>query len=107
MFGWFDRLGVSNKLLLVVVSVLSVVSVGNIYWSHFQAKKQFLESSQKAAVDISESILMALNSMMVMGTIDEREIYLNSMSNLKEISEVRVIRGQPVIDQFEIGRAHV
>lgn len=103
MFKWFDRLGICAKLLLVVVLILSVISAGNIYWSHFQTKKQILESSRKAAMDISESIIRALNTMMVMGTIDERDIYLNSMSSLKEISELRVIRGQPVIDQFGEG----
>ena len=103
MFGWFDKLGVSNKLLLVVVSVLSVVFVGNVYWSHFLTSKQLLKSSKETAFDVSESILRSLNTMMVMGTIDERDIYLKSMSSLKEISDVRVIRGQPVIDQFGEG----
>ncbi|MFQ5432611.1 MAG: methyl-accepting chemotaxis protein [Nitrospinota bacterium] len=103
MIRWFNKLGISNKLLLIVVLIMSAISIGNIYWNHFQNRREILKSSQKAALDLSESILRALNTMMVMGTIDERDIYLKSMGNLNEVSEVRVIRGQPVIDQFGEG----
>jgi len=104
-FSFFDRLGIGTKLLISTGVILIIISAVNLFYTHTQTKKQILESARQEAGNISESVLAALNTMMVQGTIDERDPYLRSMEALDTISEIRLVRGESVNEQFGEGSA--
>ncbi|MEE8484731.1 MAG: hypothetical protein V3S46_09045 [Nitrospinota bacterium] len=62
-----------------------------------------MEAAKRQAADISNAILFALNDMMVQGTIETRDSYLKAMESLDGISEIRIIRGDSVIEQYGEG----
>lgn len=57
------------------------------------------ESKQRAHV-ISELVRDTLTSYMVMGVMDKRDSFLNSIRGLPGVKEIRVVKGEAVVKQY-------
>ncbi|MBI5178925.1 MAG: methyl-accepting chemotaxis protein [Nitrospinae bacterium] len=101
--NWFRDLGLGAKILFSIAGILLLSATINTGWTHYQMKRQVLHGASQRASDISESILRALNVMMVQGTIADRQTYLKSMAGFQGISEVRLVRGDSVNEQYGPG----
>lgn len=100
---WFRRLGLGGKLLVSVAGVVFLISAVSVWWTHRQLRQQVLKASVKRAEDLGGAILLSLNSMMALGVIGDRERYLASLKGFGGLSEIRVIRGASVDDQYGDG----
>ncbi len=102
---WFEEKGLGFKILMSLTFILLLTSAANTFWTHRQLKQTVLKGAEQRALNVSESILLTLNNMMAQGTIGERRQYLNSFTTFKGVSEVRVIRGAGVDEQYGEGPA--
>lgn len=102
---WFEEKGLGFKILASLTLILLLTSAVNTFWTHRQLKQTVLKGAEQRALNLSESILLALNYMMAQGTIGERRQYLNSFATFKGVREVRVIRGAGVDEQYGEGPA--
>jgi|GEM_PF-5487823 len=62
-----------------------------------------LEASKENARSIAKTVRDGITSLMVLGVIHEREVFLAGLMDtdvLSDIKSIRVIRGEPVIKQF-------
>ena len=65
------------------------------------------QAALEQAVDFSSTMhdatMAGLTGMMVTGTVDQRDVFLDQIKSLGAIRDVRVLRGQAVIQAFGAG----
>ncbi|EDP73410.1 hypothetical protein [Hydrogenivirga sp. 128-5-R1-1] len=65
-----------------------------------------INSAKDKALTIALTVKSSLTSLMKLGQIKSRDIFLNSLENNKNVESIKIIRGLPVIKQFGEGRAY-
>lgn len=66
----------------------------------FNFRKSAIESSRLNALTVAELVRDSLTSLMMLGQMQNREIFLNQIKSTQGLRDVRIIRAQPVIEQF-------
>lgn len=84
--------------LLVIMMVTAVVFVHD--------REHALQVAQERATDMTTLYFDGLNTMMLTGTMANREILYKKMGRHVDVLEARVIRGEPVKQQFGPGFDH-
>jgi len=84
---------------IVFISVISVVTA----YSTFEERKRVLQMTEQHVHSIVNFYFDSLNTMMLTNTMNQRGILRQKILNREGILEARVIRGQPVIDQYGSG----
>lgn len=85
--------GITFLTVLVFVTTFAVT----------EEKQRLMEAAEKQVTEITTLYFDSLNTMMLTGTMDQRSILRNKMLARKEVTDARVIRGQPVRGQFGPG----
>ena len=99
LFKWTLRTKVN---LVVGINFLLVI----IFVSTYTVKREtnrLLELTEAQTKDLTTFYFDSLNTMMLTDTMDKRSILRNKALARPEVIEARVIRGQPVIQQFGPG----
>src|SRR3569623_3830720 len=101
--SFFSRLSVRTKINLTVALIfISVVGSVTIY-SGLRQKQAILELAEAQVKDMSTLYFDSLNTMMLTGTMDQRNILRQKMLRRNNIMDARVVRGLPVKGQFGQG----
>ena len=99
----FSRLSVRTKINITVALIfISVVGSVTIY-SGLRQKQAILELAEEQVKEMSTLYFDSLNTMMLTGTMDQRDILRQKMLRRNNIIEARVVRGLPVKGQFGQG----
>jgi len=96
------RTKVNLTVGLVFLAMLVLVTSATVV----NERKRLMELAENQVTDLTTLYFDSLNTMMLTGTMDQRDILRNKMLARKQILEARVIRGQPVIAQFGNGYAN-
>ncbi len=99
MFKWTLRTKVN---LVVGINLLLVLLFVTTYTVQRETNR-LLELTETQTKDLTTFYFDSLNTMMLTGTMDKRNILRNKTLARPEVIEARVIRGQPVIQQFGPG----
>ncbi|WP_114417512.1 methyl-accepting chemotaxis protein [Marinospirillum perlucidum] len=95
------------KLWIRLVGVLWLLLVlswtGMIGWASWEQRKTAYDQSQVFAYSLYESTMAGLTTMMLTGTIDQRDAFLDQITELQNVSDLRVIRSEHVKKQFGEG----
>ncbi len=89
---------------VAIVFVMTVVAA--LAYSYSAESDRTAEMGERYATEATTFYFDSLNTMMLTGTMGQREILREKMLNRPGVLEARVIRGQPVIDQFGPGNEH-
>ncbi len=89
------NLVVGITFLLVIIIVTTSIFI--------QDKKSVLEQAKERTQDMATLYFDSLNTMMLTGTMDQRKILQDKMLRRPGVLEARVIRGEPVNQQFGPG----
>lgn len=101
--SFLGRLSVRTKINLTVALIfVSVVGSVTIY-SGLRQKEAILLLAEEQVKDMSTLYFDSLNTMMLTGTMDQRNILRQKMLRRNNIIEARVVRGLPVKSQFGQG----
>ncbi len=101
--NFFSRLSVRMKISLTM-SVIFFVVIGLVTaLSTSMSRKQAGETAERWAKEIAFSYFDALNTMMLTGTMDQRSILRGKILKRDGVVDARVIRGEPVKQQFGPG----
>lgn len=92
-----------TKINLVVAAGFIVVIFSVNAFIFYQDRTRNLEHAKERTEDMTTLYFDGLNTMMLTGTMVEREILRGKMSRRPNVIEARVIRGQPVRQQFGPG----
>ncbi|MBI4665325.1 MAG: hypothetical protein HY751_02815 [Nitrospinae bacterium] len=106
MFRWFARLGLGQKLMISLAGIMGLFYTFNILFSLQRAEEQAIEQMDAFAGGIAETVLSSLNTMMVQGTIGERESFFKLMkSTTSGLEDIRVFRSKSLAEQYGGGTA--
>ncbi len=104
--SFLSRLSIQGKInLTVIVGFISVIAIVTVH-SYQQEKDRVLALAKERTSDMSTLYFDSLNTMMLTGTMDQRVILQDKMLRRPGVLEARVIRGEPVKQQFGPGLPH-
>ncbi len=94
---------IPTKINVVVGVIFLIVILSVTFFVFSQGKKNVLVQAKERTQDLSTLYFDSLNTMMLTGTMDQRKILRDKMLRRPGILEARVIRGEPVKQQYGPG----
>jgi len=92
-----------DKTMLFFVSIMALLIVVLTVLSAFSFRRFSIYTAERHALSVAETVKVGLTESMINGTIDKRQQFLNRLSTVPGVQQVRVIRGKAVVDQFGAG----
>ena len=83
--------------------MLAIAWMGMIAWETRVNRTTAIAQAEDFAHSIHEMTMAGLTGMMITGTIGQREVFLDQITQLSVIKDLRVIRGEAVSRQFGAG----
>ncbi len=108
--SYIDDLPLRGKINLAVALIFALVIIVVTTHNVLREKNRMMEMIEAQAKDLTTLYFDSLNTMMLTGTMDMRKIFRNKMLSREGVVDARVIRGEPVIQQFgpgEMGEAAI
>lgn len=106
MNNWWSKLSLKNKLQIPIQLILLVIMVLAQRSALSTFEERVLEEARQKAEVSADGVLNGLNMLMLNGIIsdaDQRKLYVQKMGASNKVTELRVMRNKPVIDQFGPG----
>jgi methyl-accepting chemotaxis protein len=93
------------KLTAAIWLMLVVFWTGLIFWESHVNRQTAIRQAESFSLSMHEATLAGLTGMMLTGTINQREIFLDQIKQLSVIRDLLVIRGEAVTKVFGPGTA--
>lgn len=93
------RAKISLSIATIFITVIAIVTAYTLH----QEKERVLRNAEKHTKDISTFYFDSLNTMMLTNTMGERTILRNKILKRDNVLDARVVRGEPVKQQFGPG----
>jgi methyl-accepting chemotaxis protein len=106
MLQWWNKQTLKHKLEIPIQLILLIIMLSAQRWASDQFEDRVLEEAKGKAVVTADGVINGLNMLMLNGIIsdvEQRKLYVKKMGSSDKITELRVIRNKPVIDQFGPG----
>lgn len=100
---FLNRLPVLAKVNLTVALIFIVVVGSVTFYSGVREKERVLALATNQTKDMTESYFDALNTLMLTGTMNQRDILRKKALRRHGVLDARVVRGEPVNKQFGPG----
>ncbi|NEV61789.1 methyl-accepting chemotaxis protein [Thiorhodococcus minor] len=94
------------RLLGAMWLILVPAWTGLILWAADQQRQTAIEQAEAFTSTLHEMTLAGLTTMMITGTISQRAAFLDQIIELQNVDDLRVLRGQRVIDMYGEGTDH-
>ena len=91
------------QLLFTIGVSLVIVWTGVIVWQGHVDREAALEQARDFSLSMHNATMAGLTGMMVTGTVAQRDVFLDQVKQLGTIRDVRVLRGDSVIQAFGPG----
>ncbi|MHB1116489.1 diguanylate cyclase domain-containing protein [Sideroxydans sp.] len=99
-------IGVQEKLHILIQGALLILFFVLMEWVVGQFEMQIERSAESRAEEAADGLINGMNMMMLTGEIsnpDNRRLFVEKMAKSRGIVEVRMIRGQAVVEQYGPG----
>ncbi len=93
-------MSIKQKILSRITVMFLVATVAIIFIVSFNFRDYGVASAKEKAGVMAELVKTGLTSHMVNGTMDQRDFFIDGISNLKDVEDLWIIRGDKVIKQF-------
>ncbi|HJV49861.1 MAG TPA: methyl-accepting chemotaxis protein [Noviherbaspirillum sp.] len=93
------------QLLLTIGVALLVVWSGVIVWQDHVYREAAIEQASDFSLSMHDATMAGLTGMMVTGTVQQRDVFLDQVKQLGTIRDLRVLRGDAVSKMFGAGNA--
>lgn len=94
------------KILAALILTFSILT-GSVLYTNYTAEKKFVEEViEEQTISLTEQYFDSVNTLMITGSMEEREILRNKFLSKKEILEARIIRGDLIHADFGEGFPH-
>jgi len=101
--SFFNRLKISTKINLTVFIIFTIIITASSLTSYEEEKSRVLSMATKSLTDMNGNYFDSLNTLMLLGAMDERQTLLEKLTAVDDIEEVRVIRAEAVSSQYGEG----
>ncbi len=100
LFGHLSvRVKINLAVAIIFVFVISMVTGYTVYVEKLRAQ----DDAEERTKDLATFYFDSLNTMMLTSTMDQRSILRNKILKRNNVVDARVIRGEPVIQQYGPG----
>lgn len=100
------HMSVQTKINVALVGVFALVLVAALYYSTTDEKQLILQVVKQQTKDAADSYFDGINTMMLTGTMNQREVLRGKVLDRPDVLDARIIRGEPVAKQFGPGDEH-
>ena len=104
--SFIKRLSIRAKINLAVGGIFTLLLVLVTSYEVTHERERLMDLAKYEVKQATTFYFDTLNTMMLTGTMDQRDILNNKMLAREDVIEARVIRGQPVIEQFGPGNGN-
>jgi len=104
--GVFQRIGnmkIWVRLLTCIGLMLALVGSSMVGWAVLQQRQVAVDQAVRFSETMHDMTLAGLTSMMITGTIGQRDAFLDQIKQLHDVHDLRVIRGAGIDRQFGPG----
>ncbi|SFC01589.1 methyl-accepting chemotaxis protein [Marinospirillum celere] len=91
------------RLVVVLWALLVITWTSMIAWAAWEQRNTAYAQSEVFAQSLFESTMAGLTTMMITGTMDQRHEFLDQITELQNVSDLRVLRGKWIDEQFGPG----
>ncbi|WP_371324294.1 methyl-accepting chemotaxis protein [Dechloromonas sp. ZY10] len=102
---WFNNQKIWLRLVGVISAMLLLLWSVTILWTQAEQQHNAEVQAREFAGSVHQMTLAALTAMMMTGSIDQRQLYLDQIRNTSNIHELEVFRGEAVAAQYGPGLA--
>lgn len=92
----------NKKITLIIFSMVTLLTIVIVALVALGSRQTGYESAIKRAYLTADIVKKSLTSHMVNGNMDQRDTFLNSIAQLKEVDDLWIIRSKKVSDQFGV-----
>ena len=106
MGGIIDRIANLKVWIKLTISIWLLLLISwptLIVWQGYVSRQEAIDQAKASSASIHEATLIGLTSMMLTGTVAQRDVLLDQIKQLPTVSDLRVIRAEPVIKLFGPG----
>ncbi|WP_459703834.1 methyl-accepting chemotaxis protein [Stutzerimonas marianensis] len=100
------RMSVQSKINLALLLVFSLVLAASLLYSFNAEKRLILQVVEQQTRDTADSYFDSINTMMLTGTMGQREVLREKILARPGIIDARIVRGEPVAATLGPGFAH-
>jgi methyl-accepting chemotaxis protein len=101
-----QRISVQAKINLALVLVFALVLSASLFHAASTEKRLVLQVVKQQTKDAANSYFDSINTMMLTGTMAQREVLRNKILARPGVIDARIVRGDPVSKVFGPGFAH-
>ncbi len=108
MAGIIERIADLKVWIKLTISIWLLLLISwptLIIWQGYVSRQEAIDQAKSSSASIHEATLIGLTSMMLTGTVAQRDVLLDQIKQLPTISDLRVIRADAVIKLFGPGIA--
>lgn len=100
---WFRKRRIWVRLTLSALLVATSVGGSFLAWAAWEQGRMAIRQAERFADSVHEMTMAGLTGMMITGTVDRREVFLEQIRESQQVASVRVLRGDAVTRQFGRG----
>ncbi|UPQ84738.1 methyl-accepting chemotaxis protein [Pseudomonas knackmussii] len=100
------QMSVQSKINLALLVVFALVLAASLLYSAGSEKQLILQVVEQQTKDTADSYFDSINTMMLTGTMGQREVLRNKILARPGVIDARIVRGEPVTNVFGPGLAH-
>ncbi|AJE15180.1 methyl-accepting chemotaxis protein [Stutzerimonas balearica] len=100
------QMSVQTKINLALLAVLVLIMSASLFVAADAEKKLVLQVVEQQTKDAADSYFDSINTMMLTGTMAQREVLRKKALARPGVIDARIIRGEPVIKTFGPGFDH-
>lgn len=93
------------RLTAAIWLMLVVAWTGMIFWESKVNRDTAIDQAKQFSLSMHEATMAGLTGMMITGTVDQREVFLDQIKQLSIIRDLKVLRGEGVTATFGPGKA--
>ncbi|MCL2523512.1 MAG: methyl-accepting chemotaxis protein [Betaproteobacteria bacterium] len=88
------------RLTAAIWSILAIIWIGAIIWTSKAERETAIHQAQDFSKSIHEMTMAGLTGMMITGTVDRREVFLDQIKYLSIIKDLYVVRSEAVSNLY-------
>ncbi|UNG16652.1 methyl-accepting chemotaxis protein [Stutzerimonas zhaodongensis] len=100
------QMSVQTKINLALLVVFALVLAASLLYSAGSEKQLILDVVEQQTKDTADSYFDSINTMMLTGTMGQREVLRNKILARPGVIDARIVRGEPVTKLFGPGFEH-
>jgi len=100
------QMSVQTKVNLALVLVFALVFSASLFHAASTEKRLVLQVVEQQTKDAADSYFDSINTMMLTGTMAQREVLRNKILSRPGVIDARIVRGEPVTKVFGPGFTH-